>query len=106
MTELTQEQIAMAADPDLAMAAFKGDEAEMLRTILAVMCLDAECKELFEEVWTQGYGLSSYSLDDNAIDHAEERLRQLHQRIEADSARLRLRLQEEMELHAAIEGAD
>jgi hypothetical protein len=81
----TFDQIVMAADPSIAFAAFEGDETKLLREIIAIMCLDDNCKKLFEAIVAEGFSARHYSNDDDAIERAEKRLRRLRDSINSET---------------------
>lgn len=94
-TEMTVEQILNVADPYVAMTALARDETKMLRTILALLCLDDKCKDLFEQIVREGYnGVPHYSSYGSDYDDVWKWLRQFRDRIKSESNDLRETLQE------------
>ncbi len=93
---LTEEQILSAADPGVAMAAYKHDENRTLLLILATMCLDEHCREMFESVWATGYtGISAYSTYGSDYSPDQAWMDLLRQQVEFESDVLRSQMEEE-----------
>ncbi len=93
---MTQEQVLSAADPSVAMASLKDDEALLLRKIMTVLCLDPYCADLFQRIVFEGAsGISEHS--HYGPDHyvAVERLRRVRDGIIAASEGLRDLVMEE-----------